>query len=172
MFHKALETERLVLRTLTPDDYLDAFQWCGDPLVNQFMIYPLYTNAEDVRKWLESLTPDDPNGYTYGVVLKETGELIGSAGMYFHPETDTWSFGYNLRRDMWSQGYATEATKAIVDYVCSEQDVKVIQTEHAVENPASGRIMEKLGLTFVGYGEYAKFDGSAVFKAKIYRKEF
>lgn len=92
--------------------------------------------------------------------------------MYFHPETDTWSFGYNLRRDMWNQGYATEATKAIVDYVRSEQDVKVIQTEHAVDNPASGRIMEKLGLTFVGYGEYAKSDGSAVFKAKIYRKEF
>ena len=172
MSHKTLETERLLLRKLTPDDYLDAFKWCGDPLVNKFMIYPLYTNAEDVRKWLETLNPDNPNGYDYGVVLKETGELIGSAGMYFHPERDAWSFGYNLRHDMWNKGYTTEAIKAIVDYVRSERNVKAIQAEHAVDNPASGRIMEKLGLKFIRYGEYSKFDGSVMFKAKIYRKEF
>lgn len=172
MPHKELETRRLLLRTLTPEDAPDAFAWCGDPRVNKFMIYPLYQNPEDVRKWLETLDPEDPDGYNYGIVLKETGRLIGSAGMYYHPEQEAWSFGYNLRFDMWNRGFATEAMGAIIDYVCSQRTVKAIQTEHAVDNPASGRVMEKLGLEFQRYGSYSKFDGSVTFPSKIYRKEF
>lgn len=171
MTHKQLETERLILRVLTPEDYEDAFKWCGDPNVNKFMIYPLYTNALDVKVWLESLNPDDPHAYDYGFVLKETGELIGSGGMYYHPEKDVWTFGYNLRYDMWNKGITTEAIKAIIDYVCSQCEVKVIEAEHAVDNPASGRVMEKLGLQFVRFGEYKKFDGSETFRSKVYRIE-
>ena len=40
-----LETERLIVRPIMPDDYLDAFEWCGDPVVNKFMLYPLYKNG-------------------------------------------------------------------------------------------------------------------------------
>jgi len=76
-----VETERLILRNLVPENYLDAFKWCGDPKVNTYMIYPLYKCAEDVRTWIESLNPDDPGNYDVGFVLKETGELIGSGGI-------------------------------------------------------------------------------------------
>ena len=51
-FH--LETERLILRDLVPDDWQAAFRWCGDPDVARYMVYPVYTRAEDVRTWLES----------------------------------------------------------------------------------------------------------------------
>ena len=44
-----VETERLILRPLVPEDYEAAFKWCGDPKVNTYMIYPLYTKAEDVK---------------------------------------------------------------------------------------------------------------------------
>ena len=46
---ETLETERLILRPLCEDDYLDCFKWCGDARVNEFMIYPLYHKAEDVK---------------------------------------------------------------------------------------------------------------------------
>ena len=69
-----LETERLILRSLTPEDYQAAFLWCGDPDVARYMVYPVYTKAEDVRTWLESLNPDDPDDFDAGIVLKSTGE--------------------------------------------------------------------------------------------------
>ena len=54
-----IETERLILRNLTPEDYRSAFLWCGDPDVARYMVYPVYTKAEDVKNWLETLDPDD-----------------------------------------------------------------------------------------------------------------
>ena len=44
--------------------------------------------------------------------------------------------------------------------------------QHAVDNPASGRVMEKCGLTFSGYGSYEKIDGSRKFESKVYRAIF
>ena len=113
-----LETERLILRTITPDDWQAAFRWCGDPDVNRFMIYPLYTKAEDVKTlWLDNLDPDDPDSYEAGIVLKENGELIGSAGMYYKPEEDLWTIGYNLRKDQWGHGYAVETMRGLLEHV-------------------------------------------------------
>ncbi len=55
------ETERLTVRPMVPDDAEAVFRWGGDPDVNRFMIYPLYTRQEDVRRWLESRDPDEPD---------------------------------------------------------------------------------------------------------------
>ena len=60
-----LETERLILRNLVPEDYEAVFRWCGDPDVARYMVYPVYTKAEDVRTWIESLDPDDPMNMTW-----------------------------------------------------------------------------------------------------------
>ena len=66
-----IETEHLILRPLEPDDAEAAFRWCGDPAVNTYMIYPLYHSAEDVRKWLESRNPDDPDVYDEQISMME-----------------------------------------------------------------------------------------------------
>ena len=91
-----IETERLILKNLEPNDYEAVFEWCGDPKVNTYMIYPLYKCAEDVKTWIESLNPDDPNSYDVGFVIKETGELIGSGGIIYNPERDVWVIGGNF----------------------------------------------------------------------------
>ena len=163
-----IETERLILRPLTPDDYLDAFEWCGDPVVNKFMLYPLYTKAEDVREWLVSIDHNNPDAYDYGFVEKESGKLVGSGGLYYHDDIDVWAVGYNLRYDRWGRGYVTEAERAIIEYINSIRPIREIQGEFAVDNVGSGRVMEKLGLSYLRDGEYTKWDGSATFKAYIY----
>ena len=71
-----IETERLIIRPLVPEDYKSAFKWCGDKDVNKYMFYPLYTNELDVKKWLETRDDDNPNNYDGGFVLKDTNELI------------------------------------------------------------------------------------------------
>ena len=61
--------------------------------------------------------------------------------------------------------------RAIIDFAHKELGVNKICSEHAVDNPRSGRVMEKCGLKFFRYAEYTKLDGSQTFKAKIYKAE-
>ena len=169
-FH--IETERLILRKMVPEDYEAAFKWCGDPDVARYMVYPLYTRAEDVRTWLESLDPDDPDDYDAGIVLKETGELIGSGGLFYKPEDDLWTIGYNLRKDQWGHGYVVETILGILEHVKTQREVRGIQGSFAAENYKSRRVMEKLGMTYAGGAEIRKLDASEVLPAKLYRRIF
>lgn len=169
---ETLETERLILRPLAVEDYKDCFKWCGDARVNEYMIYPLYHNAEDVKEWLKTVNKED-NKMDFAYVLKETGELIGSGGIYFHEdEGNRWGIGYNLAYDAWGKGYATEAISKIIEYARSKFDIKEIYGTFAVENNGSRRVMEKLGMTFFEDCEYSKFDGSRTYTAKTYRRVF
>ena len=167
-----LETERLILRDLTPEDYQAAFLWCGDPDVARYMVYPVYTKAEDVRTWLESRDLDDPDEFDAGIVLRSTGELIGSGGLYYKAEDDLWTIGYNLRKDQWGNGYAVEVIRGILDYVRTLRDVRGIQGTFADENHRSRRVMEKLGMTFADDVILTKLDGSDSYPGKKYRRLF
>lgn len=171
MPHPNLETVRMILRPVTPEDYQAVFRWCADPAVNRFMIYSLYHSPQEVLAWLESRPADSPDEFDYGFVLKETGELVGEGGMYYHPKEGIWHIGYNLRSDQWGRGLTTEAMRAIIDYVRTVREVRVIEACHAVSNPASGAVMRKLGLSFDRDSQYSKQDGSETFPAKTYRWE-
>ena len=100
-----IETERLILRPFVPEDYEAAFKWCGDPDVNEYMIYPLYKSAGDVKTWLESRNLDEPDNYDLGIELKESGELIGSGGLVYNAKRDVWVVGYNIRKDLTVEAY-------------------------------------------------------------------
>ena len=162
-----LETERLILRPLTMDDLDAVYVWASDPRVNKYMIYPLYKNKEDGVEWLESLYKDEDKK-DFGFVLKETGELIGSGGIYYHPNRGLWSIGYNLRYEYWNRGLTTEAMKKIIEWGRETLGIKEIAATFAVDNIGSRRVMEKLGMTFLEDHDYAKLDGSETFTAKTY----
>ncbi len=163
-----IESERLILRPLTLDDADDVFEWTGDELVARYMIYPTHTSIDITKMWLSSLETLE-NEYTWGVVRKSDRKLIGSVGIRYRTDEKVWSFGYNFRRDSWNQGFATEASRRAIKYAYDENGAREFIAGHAVENTASGRVIEKCGLTFEKYGEFSKFDGSVTFKAKEYR---
>lgn len=167
-----LETERLILRNLTPEDYQAVFRWCGDPDVARYMVYPVYTKAEDVKAWLETLDPDSPDDYDAGIVLKSTGELIGSVGLYYRPDDDLWTIGYNLRKDQWGNGYAGEMIRAVLELVRSQREVRGIQGTFAKANNRSRRVMEKLGMTYTEDVILTKLDGSSSYPGEKYRRIF
>lgn len=169
MHNHVIETERLILRPLTTSDAEAEFVWLSDPVVNRYMPYNLYTNVDDVVKWLD-FAKNCENELHFGFVRKADGVLIGAGSIGPHEHEDgAWEFGYNLRRDAWNQGYATEATKAMIDLARKEYGVRVFVAGHAAANPASGRVMEKCGLLFDHDGEYSRFDGSETFKAKFWK---
>ena len=166
-----LETERLILRPLSIDDLDAVFKWAGDPRVNKYMIYPLYKNKEDGREWLETLYQDDDKK-DFGFVDKATGELIGSGGIYNHPDIGVWSIGYNISYDYWNKGLVTEAMTKIIEWARENFEVHAVAGTFAVGNHGSQRVMEKLGMTFYEDTEYSKLDDSETFKAKTFHKIF
>ena len=162
-----LETQRCLLRPLSVNDAEAVFQWAGDERVNTFMPYNTHRSPEDSRAWLESLKTLE-NEYQWGFVRKCDGLLIGSGGMRLHPDDGSWSFGYNFRYDCWGMGYATEVTQKMIGFIREKHDPERMTAEHAVDNPASGRVMEKCGLFWADNGEYSSFDGTRTFSSRVY----
>lgn len=170
IWHKepVIETERLILRPLTVADASAVLEWCSDERVSRYMSYPGYDDINIAIKWLSSLA-DEKTEWNWGFVLKKSGKLIGSGSIGEDKLMDGyWGIGYNIRYDCWNKGYTTEAMKAIISFAHNELGVNKVCSDHAVDNPASGRVMEKCGLKFHHYGEYAKLDNSETFKAKFY----
>lgn len=166
-----IETERLILRPVELSDAEACFSWNSDPRVAKFMSYPLITDISQTIEWIKS-TYTDENEWNWAFVLKSENRVIGTGGIGPNSEYEGyWGMGYNIHYDYWNKGYTTEAMKAIIDFVHNELGVNKICSDHAVDNPASGRVMEKCGLKFDKYGEYSKIDGSQTFKAKFYKME-
>lgn len=162
-----LETERLLLRPLALEDAEAAFIWLSDERVNKFMPYSIYTDIEDAKRWIGSLKAE--TSYHFGFVLKENNLLIGSGDIGYNPREKAWEFGYNIRYDYWKKGLATEAAKGMIKFAYDSFGARDFTSNHAVDNPASGNVIEKCGLKFQRYGEYKKFDGSQTFKARFYQ---
>ena len=163
-----LETERLLLRPMTTDDAEAVFQWASDPLVTRYMVYNTYTSVEQAERWLRSLETQDYI-YEFGFVRKQDQLLIGSGSIGPDSKREGfWGFGYNLRRDCWGKGYATEAAKAMIRFAHDVYGVTRFSSSHAEENKASGRVMEKCGLHFVKYGQFEKLDGSCKMRSMEY----
>lgn len=166
-----IETKRLILRPITLDDAEACFSWNSDERVTKFMSYSTLTDIRQTIDWIKS-TLVEKNEWNWAFVLKEGNRVIGTGSI--GPDDNMkgyWGIGYNLHYDYWHYGYCTEAMKAIINFAHKELGVNKICADHAVDNPASGRVMEKCGLEFDHYGEYTKLDGSRTFKAKYYKME-
>jgi len=166
-----LETERLVLRPLAVSDAEHIYKsWTSDPDVAQYMIWELHENAEVTKDWLKGVEAglDSETSYVWGVVLRETGLLIGSAGIAFVPEQDCFELGYNFMKSAWGMGYATEASRAILEFAKGPLSKRRFFCRHAVENVRSQRVIEKLGFTFAGEGSYVSMTGKKHFICRDY----
>lgn len=166
-----IETERLLLRELTVEDAEHIYRtWTSDPRVTKFMTYPTHESVEVTKEWLADVEKHnedvDSEVLDWGFELKSTGALIGSGGAVYKDKFQRWSIGYNLAFDYWNKGYTTEGMKVIVEYL-SSMGVKHFCACHAPSNPASGRVMEKIGMKYWKDGTYVCHDGR-VFEARYY----
>ena len=104
-----------------------------------------------------------------GIELKSNGELIGIIDVVNLSENKkTAEIGYCLSFDYWNNGYATEALNRIINNLF-ENGVDRIIGKHHIDNHASGRVMEKCGMRFVGLSKtQAKFGSEEQCNVKCY----
>lgn len=153
---KTFETERLMLRAPTLDDCELMFRtYTSDPVATKYMSFPCASSPADSVPFVKGAMsnfagePSDHHMFGWLVFRKETGECLGSVGIGVQDSTFL-SGGYILAPSAWGQGFATEAWRPVIEWVKRQPNVQRIVAEHHPDNPASGNVMRKLGLTSEG----------------------
>ncbi|VEG90907.1 GNAT family N-acetyltransferase [Legionella spiritensis] len=145
-----LETDRLILRTWEEGDLEAMAVIDQDPEVRRYL--PGQGSPEETRAAIQRFNRHfHEKGYSlYAVELKETREMIGFLGLmtpsfeaHFTPATE---IGWRLSAKHWNRGYATEGAKAVLHYAFTGLGFADIVSFTVVDNKASRRVMEKIGL--------------------------
>lgn len=141
-----LNTDRLILRPLSKDDAAAFVALAGDIAVARMtsdIPHPL--DRSRALAWLA------PSKGEVRFAIDHGGRMIGSAG-YFSREPGVAETGFWLGRDWWGRGFATEATRAVVHHAFTEGGIETLTSSHFTDNPASGRVLAKLGFEPTGVG--------------------
>lgn len=148
----SIETNRLNLRRFEERDAKDMYNnWASDPEVVKYLPWgphqnPLVTQKR-IGEWLQNYTYK--NSYNWAICLKRDNVAIGSISVEIQNEEEaTCEVGYCLGREHWSRGIMTEALRAVMHYLFYEVGYEKVTARHDVLNIASGRVMQKSGMTF------------------------
>ena len=85
----------------------------------------------------------------WATILKESKTFVGASGLVFYDNTSNIEVGYRMLKEHWNRGYATEAAHELLLYGFSELKLKKIVSSAHVDNLASRRVMEKIGMKYV-----------------------
>jgi ribosomal-protein-alanine N-acetyltransferase len=144
-----IETERLILRPFSLRDAPEVRRLAGDRAISDTTINIPYPYEDGMaEEWIsrhqEEFTRGE--GVTFAIVKKEGELLIGAIGLREISEDGEATLGYWIGRSFWSQGFCTEAGRAVLEYAFTELGLLRIIASHLTRNPASGRVMKKLGM--------------------------
>ena len=143
-----LETPRLLLRKFTLQDADALLLLLGDPVVMEF--YPATLDRKGVEEWIgRNLARYERDGHgLWAIVLKDNGELVGDCGCVLQEVEgrNEVEVGYQVRRDLWGNGYATEAAGACMIYAFDELGANRVISMIRPPNLRSRRVAEKNGL--------------------------
>ncbi|MBU9722744.1 MULTISPECIES: GNAT family N-acetyltransferase [Bacillaceae] len=145
-----IETERLILRKMYIRDTQAAFDhWLSDERVADHRVNAPHKSISETSERVEKVISGyEKTDFCYwGIELKHNGVLIGEIDFYnFDSSTDNCEVSYSIGHKWWNQGYGTEALKAVVEFGFKHMNLHKISGSHNMDNPASGRIMRKVGM--------------------------
>lgn len=145
-----LKTERLLLRDFRLEDEAAIYEYARDPEVVRFAAWGP-TDISTVRANLQRRLKDQEcwprDSIEVAVELRSNGRLIGAMRITVVDHSNrTADFGYTFNRSFWNNGYATEATRALLHLAFSRLNLHRVWATCDIRNRASSRVMEKLGM--------------------------
>jgi [ribosomal protein S5]-alanine N-acetyltransferase len=151
-----LQTPRLMLRELLPSDDINIFELDSDPEVHTYVGNNPITKIEQAREVITFIRQQyEDNGIgRWAVIEKESNAFIGWAGLKLYKEeannhSNFYELGYRFMKKYWGKGYATEASKALIDYGFQEMKLTEIFAMTDIDNKASRHVLEKCGFIYI-----------------------
>jgi ribosomal-protein-alanine N-acetyltransferase len=148
-----LTTERLLLRPFTLADAprveaLAGAREIADTTLHIPHPYPVGA----AEQWIATHAPRFVTGTlaTFAIVEQQSADLVGAVGLTIESHDARGELGYWVGVPYWGHGYATEAARALLVYGFESRRLNRVQARHFLRNAASGRVMQKLGMTYEG----------------------
>lgn len=155
-----LQTARLILRPLTPDDVEDLRCWLGDERIYTYWgrkASGVERNPEllfiDPRPWVKHKPSLD---LRFGVVQKDAQRVIGMVEVFDIENYRMGAVGYRYHPNCWGQGIATEALRGVADFIFTKTEMDRLYAQADVRNIASNRVLEKCGFQHEGCIRHGK----------------
>lgn len=149
---QTIRTQRLTLRRFTPEDAPAMFEnWASDERVTRFLTWRPHESPEATQTLLELWCAAYENPATYHWAIEYEGTPVGDISVIrLSEKSECAELGYCLGYACWNRGLMTEAVRAVIGFLFSEVGIHRIGIAHAVQNPASGKVAQKCGLTYEG----------------------
>jgi RimJ/RimL family protein N-acetyltransferase len=148
-----IETKRLVLRPFELSDAKDVQLLAGDRAIADTTLNIPHPYEDDMaEEWISTHQPKFETGElsNFAIVLRSSGKLIGAIGLRIVPRFERAELGYWIGKPFWKNGYCTEAAHAVLQYGFAVLKLNRIHASHFTRNPASGRVMQKIGMVHEG----------------------
>lgn len=148
------KTSRLTLRDLGPQDGASVLALLSDMTVVRYTLFPLFTRekAEEFVTSCQNMQTVQPiTNFTLGIVLSADNSFIGLGGLVVNPWHQTAEVWYLLAASYWGQGLMSEAARELIRIGFQELRLHRIWATCLPENPASSRVLEKLGFRREGH---------------------
>ncbi len=148
-----LTTERLLLRPFALADAPIVQQLAGDEAIASTTgTIPHPYEDGMAEEWIGTHPKafEEGEGVVFAITLREDKTLIGAIGLTIEGDHERAGMGYWIGKPYWGNGYCTEAARAVLNYGFAELGLNRIYATHFSRNPASGRVMEKIGMACEG----------------------
>ena len=156
---KILKTSRLYLREMTSEDAESAYKLNLDWDNIKYTGDEPFESIEEAEKFLKNYNHYRVYGFgRWAIIDKNSDMFLGWCGLKYTPELDEYDIGFRLFKEHWNKGIGSEAAKACIDYGFSKIGLTRIVGRAMKENVGSIRVLEKIGLQYLG--EY-NFDGES-----------
>jgi ribosomal-protein-alanine N-acetyltransferase len=165
-----LETRRLVLREMGPEDAEAIFAMYGDEEVMRYRDVLAFTRLEEAKHFLEQMRSRCEQGEEmhWGITLKGEEQLVGSCGYSWHLGRPFGAIGYDLARRYWKQGIMTEAIQALLHFGFEVRNLHRVEARVRLGNESSMRLLQRLGFQEEGLLREALFLNNHFFDVKIF----
>jgi ribosomal-protein-alanine N-acetyltransferase len=148
-----LEADRLVLRPFRREDGPEVQRLAGDrSIADTTLAIPHPYKDGLAQEWISRHQSDfdQGKGVTFAISRKTDGALIGAMSLMQMVAGHQAELGYWIGRPYWHQGYCTEAGEVVLRFAFTNLGLIRVHCHHFVRNPASGRVMRKLGMQHEG----------------------
>jgi RimJ/RimL family protein N-acetyltransferase len=150
---RSIRTDRLVLRPTRDSDVDRVFEIQADWEVTRMLSMASFPpDRQEINEWFADHERQWLAGEAYRFAVNLESRMIGIVDIDAIAESEG-SLGYWLDRAAWGNGYAFEAAQAVIGFAFQDIGLTALRARHAHDNPASGRVLAKLGFTPLDKGQ-------------------
>lgn len=148
-YKKTITTKRLKLRQFDLSDAIEVQRLAGEfEIADTTLLIPHPYEDGLAEEWIKSHEEKIASGaeFIFAIVRCDRDHLVGSIGLKINTDHENAELGYWIGKPHWNLGFATEAAEAILRFGFGELKLERIHAHYLARNPASGKVMQKLGM--------------------------